>query len=479
MAFLKFNEFRNRFLNESEANPHAPATRPAIGGGAVDDQKRVSVRIRYAKAGFDQKVINERLKTVGGIEILKSNIESGETIELHIDFPTQAKFEEFRRMHEAQIVSEGKVSFELMEEAKTVVESTQAELEGEVSRVFSRPVKLKKVDKAPSAVVPGPAVGLGAKVWVTSRRGSTVRTTTSYVQHPDLGIFLVQPVNEQRVGAALDETSRKRMAASKEAAKALYAVGQIARMGPEIGPNERKMVDDIMKRLDNLVESLRKQIDSWHEELEDIISDPMMESSKHGDLVTESSRDELNDLAARLVGDGKRPNFYFVGKVGKVELITTNGDLAYSHWKSLSKPGVETMMEDRLNGSISSQLKDDETGKIVLIDDYGSSSLIESSHHEQPVYKVEFAMGGSMKRTEFRDLLRKVVDGDKAAFEKIQGEVDVINSGHSHGQPSHKLSIAMGGSLSEEEFEELLVKVLNDGDESAFEKIQGEVDTID
>lgn len=206
----------------------------------------------------------------------------------------------------------------------------------------------------------------------------------------------------------------------------------------------------------------------------------MMENSKHGDLVAESSRSsELDDLAARLVGDGKRPNFYFVGKVGKVELITTNGDLAYSHWKSLSKPGVETMMEDRLNGSISSQLKDDESGKMQRIDDYSSSSLIESSHHEQPVYKVEFAMGGNMNRTEFRDLLRKVVDGDKAAFEKIQGEVDVINSGHSHGQPSHKLSIAMGGSLSEKEFEELLVKVLNDGDESAFEKIQGEVDTID
>jgi hypothetical protein len=104
---LKFHEF---MLRESEGSL-APANRPAVGGGAHDSEKRVNVRVRYAKGSYDPAVVNERLKSVGAIEVSKSNIESGETIELNIDFPSQAKFEEFSGMHETAMVSEGKVEF--------------------------------------------------------------------------------------------------------------------------------------------------------------------------------------------------------------------------------------------------------------------------------------------------------------------------------------------------------------------------------
>jgi phosphoenolpyruvate carboxylase len=47
----------------------------------------------------------------------------------------------------------------------------------------------------------------------------------------------------------------------------------------------------------------------------------------------------------------------------------------------------------------------------------------------QKVHKLKFYMGGDMDKKPFVELLRKVVqEGDKEAFDKIQGEVDEIES---------------------------------------------------
>lgn len=44
---------------------------------------------------------------------------------------------------------------------------------------------------------------------------------------------------------------------------------------------------------------------------------------------------ELNQLASKLVGDGKKPKLYFVCENAKCVMITTDGEAAYKKWKSL------------------------------------------------------------------------------------------------------------------------------------------------
>ena len=41
---------------------------------------------------------------------------------------------------------------------------------------------------------------------------------------------------------------------------------------------------------------------------------------------------ELNQLASKLVGDGKKPKLYFVCENAKCVMITTDGEAAYKKW---------------------------------------------------------------------------------------------------------------------------------------------------
>lgn len=60
---------------------------------------------------------------------------------------------------------------------------------------------------------------------------------------------------------------------------------------------------------------------------------------------------ELNRMATEMVGDGKKPNLYFVSLGSNVQLVTTDWDAAYTYWLSLPR-NVETLLEDRLIGLI-------------------------------------------------------------------------------------------------------------------------------
>lgn len=79
--------------------------------------------------------------------------------------------------------------------------------------------------------------------------------------------------------------------------------------------------------------------------------------------INESSNfGSLDGMAAELVGDGKDPNLYFVTRGGKTLMVTIDKDAAYSFWKSITTSSNETQLEDRKNGSLAGQVKDDEKG---------------------------------------------------------------------------------------------------------------------
>jgi hypothetical protein len=66
---------------------------------------------------------------------------------------------------------------------------------------------------------------------------------------------------------------------------------------------------------------------------------------------------QLEKLASELVGDGKRPNLFFVSVAGEVRLIARDFDLAYDAWRGLPyscglSPHAEVLLEDRLHGVI-------------------------------------------------------------------------------------------------------------------------------
>lgn len=66
--------------------------------------------------------------------------------------------------------------------------------------------------------------------------------------------------------------------------------------------------------------------------------------------------DALEQLARTTIGDGKRPNLYFVTDRGNVVTVTTEHAIAYQHWRQLAArtPLVESAMEDRLTGVLAS-----------------------------------------------------------------------------------------------------------------------------
>ncbi len=58
----------------------------------------------------------------------------------------------------------------------------------------------------------------------------------------------------------------------------------------------------------------------------------------------------LNDLARTHVGDGKKPNLFFVSSEADVVLVTTNFVVAYDYWRALSRAlnRKESCLEDRM-----------------------------------------------------------------------------------------------------------------------------------
>lgn len=69
--------------------------------------------------------------------------------------------------------------------------TTKTQLEALLTLTIGRAVTLAPVEKVPVRAVQGPEAG-GARLYYVSRRGQTVRTTTTYLFHPALGRFLVR-----------------------------------------------------------------------------------------------------------------------------------------------------------------------------------------------------------------------------------------------------------------------------------------------
>jgi hypothetical protein len=81
---------------------------------------------------------------------------------------------------------------------------------------------------------------------------------------------------------------------------------------------------------------------------------------------------QLEAAARDLVGDGANPNLFFVTVDGVVVSITRDATYAYNEWRNLKRAGNICGLEDRKHGTIASRDKDDETGLIVVIDDFNA-----------------------------------------------------------------------------------------------------------
>ncbi len=73
--------------------------------------------------------------------------------------------------------------------------------------------------------------------------------------------------------------------------------------------------------------------------------------------------EKLEELARTMVGDGEKPNVFFVSESGEIRLVTTDFDLAYQCWRNISESlERETALEDRLNGTLASVQPEYESG---------------------------------------------------------------------------------------------------------------------
>ena len=86
---------------------------------------------------------------------------------------------------------------------------------------------------------------------------------------------------------------------------------------------------------------------------------------------------ELEELASKMVGDGKSPNVFFITLQGVVVMITLDFNEAYHKWKRVSfngsishHPTVETTLEDRQYGCICLiQPEEDDSTKLIVSDE--------------------------------------------------------------------------------------------------------------
>lgn len=63
---------------------------------------------------------------------------------------------------------------------------------------------------------------------------------------------------------------------------------------------------------------------------------------------------ELNALATDMVGDGGKPNLFFVTQDGQVVTVSRNFEVAHKEWQQLAMQRVESMLEDRQTGVVAS-----------------------------------------------------------------------------------------------------------------------------
>jgi hypothetical protein len=64
---------------------------------------------------------------------------------------------------------------------------------------------------------------------------------------------------------------------------------------------------------------------------------------------------QFEDMARSLVGDGKKPNLYFVSIKGVIVTITRDFETAYNQWRNISQGTTqETALEDRQTGTLAS-----------------------------------------------------------------------------------------------------------------------------
>lgn len=63
---------------------------------------------------------------------------------------------------------------------------------------------------------------------------------------------------------------------------------------------------------------------------------------------------ELDKLATEMVGDGNKPNVFFVTHKGKVTTITRHFEVAHREWRKFAMQRMESALEDRLTGTIAS-----------------------------------------------------------------------------------------------------------------------------
>lgn len=79
---------------------------------------------------------------------------------------------------------------------------------------------------------------------------------------------------------------------------------------------------------------------------------------------------KLQQLATEMVGDGGKPNLYFVSEDGVICLIARDFELAYDCWKEISiGRNTETALEDRQHGVLASIEPDAEGDKrLVAVD---------------------------------------------------------------------------------------------------------------
>lgn len=79
----------------------------------------------------------------------------------------------------------------------------------------------------------------------------------------------------------------------------------------------------------------------------------------------------LQELARKMVGDGKSPNLFFVSVEGVIVHIGRTPTNAYDYWSAVSRnpDNKNTALEDRKHGTIADKQKDRKDGT-VIIDDF-------------------------------------------------------------------------------------------------------------
>lgn len=63
---------------------------------------------------------------------------------------------------------------------------------------------------------------------------------------------------------------------------------------------------------------------------------------------------ELDKLATEMVGDGQKPNVFFVTLKGKVTTVTRHFEVAHREWRKFAMQRMESALEDRQTGTIAS-----------------------------------------------------------------------------------------------------------------------------